>query len=312
MLERPGKQSNILKESRLVNISTQAPDNVRALGWAVLAVAMFSMAAVLAKVAVNDYHVLQILFFRQIVVFLSCLPSIAKSFPASLKTHYPLLHAARLLGAFIALSFGLWAVAVLPLTTAVTLSFAQAFFIALLAMVFLDETLGRHRLSAIVIGFFGVVLVMQPGVPGVDTLINPYMLVPVFGAMGAAVAVISVRKLSQTESTQTLLVYQAVFVGVLAAVPLLWFWKTPDMSGLLLLLAMGVVATVGQWVGVKALRLGEATLIGTVKYTELVFAAIFGLLLFQEIPDAMTMLGAALIVASALYMMKRESQAGKT
>ena len=76
------------------------------------------------------------------------------------------------------------------------------------------------------------------------------------------IPVISVRKLSQTESTQTLLVYQSLFVGVLAGAPLFWFWETPDLSGTLFLLAMGILATIGQWVGVKALRLGEASVVG--------------------------------------------------
>jgi len=253
---------------------------------------------------VTEFHVLQILFFRQIVVFTSCLPSLARSFPQSLKTDYPLLHAVRLSGAFIALSFSIWAVAVLPLTTAVTLGFAQAFFIALLAMVFLNEKLSVHRLSALLVGFLGVILVMQPGVDGID---NPYLLIPLFGAFGASVAVISVRKLTKTESTQTLLVYQSVFIGVIAAFPLLWLWKSPNIKWLLILLSMGVLATGGQWAGVRALRLGEATLVGTVKYTELVFATILGFLLFQEFPNGQTIVGAITIVGSALFILKRES-----
>ncbi len=278
--------------------------NIEGIGWALLATALFSTAAAMAKVAVQDYHVLQILFFRQLVVFVSSLPSITRSFPAALKTSYPLLHLCRLSGAFVALSAGIWAVAVLPLTTAVTLGFAQVFFVSLLAFIFLREKIGIHRVIAVVVGFMGVIVVMRPGVEGV---VNIYALIPLFGALGAAIAITSVRKLSQTESTATLLVYQAVFVGVLAGIPLFWVWKTPSVFGLILLLAMGVLAAIGQWVGVRALRVGEASVVSNIDYVKLIFAGVFGYFLFAEFPDSYTIIGAAIIIGSSVYLYFRES-----
>ncbi|MGR3622635.1 DMT family transporter [Pseudophaeobacter sp.] len=278
-------------------------NNTKGILWALLAAALFSIVIAMAKVAVVDYHVLQILFFRQIVVFLSSLPDIAKSFPNSLKTRRPGIHAARLTGAFTALSCGIWAVSVLPLTTATTLGFAQVFFVALLALAFLNEAVGAHRIGAVLIGFIGVIVVMRPGVDG---LFDVHALIPLLGAAGAAVAVTLVRKLSQTESTATLLVYQSVFVGALAGIPLIWLWVTPDLFGWLFLFAMGVLATVGQWVGIRALRLGEASVVGSMEYSKLIFAAVLGFVLFNEIPDRYTVLGACVIVGSSIYIFRRE------
>jgi drug/metabolite transporter (DMT)-like permease len=258
----------------------------------------------MAKIAVADYHVLQILFFRQIVVFLSSLPSIQRSFPHSLKTKFPGQHALRLIGAFIALAGGIWAVAVLPLTTAATLGFSKVFFVALLAALFLKETVGRHRIIAVVVGFIGVLVIMRPSING---LADYNAIIPVVAAMGAALAVITVRRLSQTESTATLLIYQAVFVGVLAGIPLPWLWNTPDLPGLLLLLAMGLLAAMGQWFGVKALRLGEASVIGNIQYVQLIYAAVLGYILFSEVPDLQTLIGAAVIVASSVFLLHREA-----
>lgn len=278
-------------------------DNTKGLLWALLAAALFAVVVAMAKIAVVDYHVLQILFFRQVVVFLSSLPDIAKTFPNSLKTKRPGLHAARLIGAFTALSCGIWAVALLPLTTATTLAFSQVFFVAILALVFLKEPVGPHRIGAVIVGFFGVVVVMRPGVDG---LIDIHSLIPLLGAAGAAVAVTAVRKLSQTESTATLLVFQSVFVGTLAGIPLLWLWVTPDLFGWLFLIAMGILATLGQWVGVRALRLGEASVVGNMEYSKLVYAAALGYALFGEIPDGFTVIGATIIVASSIYIFRRE------
>ncbi|MBM1556593.1 DMT family transporter [Sulfitobacter mediterraneus] len=278
--------------------------NSQAILWALLAAALFSAVIALAKVAVVDYHVLQILLFRQIFVFMSSVPDILKAFPQSLKTRQPGLHALRLIGAFVALSTGIWAVAVLPLTTATTLTFAQVFFVAVLAAWFLIEPVGVHRLGAVLVGFIGVIVVMRPGVDG---LIDLNSLIPVIGAFGAAVAVIAVRRLTQTETTATLLVYQSVFIGAAAALPMFWYWKTPDLAGLALLVSMGVLATAGQWIGVRALRLGEASVVGNIEYSKLIYAALLGWVIFEEVPDKYTIFGAAIIISSSLYIYHREA-----
>ncbi len=293
---------------QMQRISGIVSENAKGILWALLATALFAIVAAMAKVAVREYHVLQILFFRQALVFLSCLPSIAKSFPESLKTRHPKIHAARLLGAFVALSCSIWAVAVLPLTTAITLGFVQVFFVALLALGLLNESVGKHRIVAVMVGFIGVVIVMQPGVEG---MVDVYALIPILGALGAGVAVISVRKLSQTESTATLLVYQSVFVGALAGVPLFWLWITPDFAGTMFLLAMSVLATVANWVGVKALRLGEASVVGNIQYMQLIYAAILGFFFFNEVPDNYTIAGATIIIGSSIYIFHRETLSKK-
>lgn len=282
--------------------------NTKGIFRALIATAMFAAAAALAKITVVEYHVLQILFFRQVIVFLSSLPSITQSFPASVKTSHPITHSIRLAGAFTALSCGIWAVAVLPLTVAITIGFAQVFIAALLAAVFLKESVGPHRILTIVIGFIGVVIVIRPGLDG---LLNVYTLIPLLAATGAAVAVISVRKLSQTDSTATLLLYQSVLIGVLAGIPLIWLWETPDLTGLIMLVSIGLLATIGQWAGVQALRLGEASVISSIQYTQLIYVAALGFVLFDELPDKFTLSGAAIIIASAIYLLHHETHAAQ-
>ncbi len=286
-----------------------AQDNLTAIGWALLATGLFALVAALAKIAVTDYHVLQILFFRQLFVFATTLPAIARSPATILKTNNPGLHGWRLAGAFTALSASIWAVAVLPLTTAITLAFTQVFFVTMLAALFLGEGAGPHRLAAIAVGFGGVLLIMRPGSEAFTSL---HALIPIIGALGAAIAVISVRKLSQSESTATLLAYQAVFIGLLAGIPLFWLWETPDWPGLVLLASMGILSSVGQWVGIKALRHGEASIVGSIEYVKLIYALLLGYVLFGEIPDLGTLSGAVIIVMTALYVFHREQRKKKS
>jgi drug/metabolite transporter (DMT)-like permease len=281
-------------------------DNSKGILWAFVAVALVSGFAAMAKTASSDYHFLQILFFRQTIVFFSSLPAIISSFPHSLKVQSPALHALRLVAAFTALVFSIWALALLPLTTAVTLAFARVFFVALLASWFLHETVGLHRFGAIIVGFVGVIIVMGPTLDGIG---NFHTLVPIIGAFGAGVATVIVRKLSQTDSTATLLVYQSIFVLVLTAVPLWWVWITPDWPDFLFLITMGLLATLGQWVGIRSLRLAEASVVTGIQYVGLIYAALFGFFLFDEIPDAETILGASVILTASAYIIHREARA---
>ncbi len=92
--------------------------------------------------------------------------------------------------------------------------------------------------------------------------------------------------------------------------PLLWLWVTPDLAGTLLLLAMGILAAAAHWVGVKALRLGEASVVGNIQYMQLIYAAILGFFLFAEVPDIYTIVGAAIIIGSSIYIFHREALPG--
>ena len=144
--------------------------------------------------------------------------------------------------------------------------------------------------------------------PGLGSFVNIYTLIPLTGALGAAVAVVAVRKLTRTESTTTLLLYQSVFVGLLAGIPLLWLWITPDIKGLILLFSMGLLAAAGQWIGIAALRHGEASVVSMIKYTDLLFVAVLGFVLFGEVPEKSTILGASIIVLSTIYLFKLENR----
>lgn len=189
------------------------------------------------------------------------------------------------------------------MATAVTLSFAQVFFVALLAFLFHKEAFGPHRISAIVVGFAGVLIVMRPGVSDVGI---GAALIPVAGAFAAAIAVTSVRALSQTESTMTLLAYQSIFVGLLSGFAMLWLWVTLTLWEAVFLLLMGALATGANWAGVHALRLGETGVVSNVEYIKLVYAVILGFVILLELPDAFDMLGAVVIMGSAIYMLRRE------
>ncbi len=271
----------------------------KAVLWALSATALYAVSAAMSKLALQQFNVLQVLFVRQLIVLLLVLPALVRTPDLIRRLHLPRLHALRLAGAFLALSCGMWAIALLPLTTAIVLGFSRALFVPLLAARFLAEPLTGRRFASLIIGFAGVLIVLRPHMAG---FASTAILVPLLGAAGAAIATISVRRLSQTHDSQTLLTCQALFIGLLSGIPMFGLWKNPDAASLLLLLAIGLVSTAGQWMGIRALRAGDAGLVAGLDYLSLVHAAILGLVFFSEIPDPLTLAGAAIIIASATIL----------
>ena len=281
------------------------PGNVRGIIFALAAAAMFTIASALVKYAAPTYHIAQILLFRQIVMLLFTMPVLIKHFPQSLKTKRPGLHLLRLSGAFAALTLSFTAVAHLPLATAISFSFTKTLFVTVLATLFLGELVGWRRILAILVGFAGMLIMLRPD-PGSG--LNIYGLIAIAAAFGAATAVSSVKALTSTESTATLLSYQAIFVGLLVAIPSFFVWKTPDMAGLTVLIAIGVVSIVAQWLGVQAYRAGEVSVVTGMEYTKLIYASLIGIVVFSEWPDSKTLVGAAIIIAASAFTVWRESK----
>jgi drug/metabolite transporter (DMT)-like permease len=285
------------------------PGNVRGSLYALLATAMFTGVAAMVKYASSDYHVAEILFFRQSVMLLVVMPTLVRHFPQSLKTRRPALHLLRLAGALTALSLSFTALGHLPLATAISFSFTKTLFVTLFAALLLGEMVGWRRGLAVLAGFIGMLIMLRPD-PG--SAISIYAIFAIIAAIGAATAVTCVRALTSTESTATLLSYQAIFVGILVALPTWFVWKTPDLAGLLLLILIGAVSYIAQWLGVQGYRAGEVSVVTGMEYTKLLYATLFGILIFSEWPDVQTLFGATIIIAASIFTIWRENVASKT
>jgi drug/metabolite transporter (DMT)-like permease len=280
--------------------------NVRGSLFALAAAAMFTIVSALVKYASTDYHVAEILFFRQLVMLLFVLPVLIQTFPSNLRTKRPRLHLLRLTGALTALTLSFTAVAHLPLATAISFSFTKTLFASILAAIFLKELVGLRRITAILVGFLGILIILQPDP---DSATNFYGLLAILAAFGAATAVTCVRKMASSESTTTLLAYQAIFVGVLVAIPCYFVWKPPDFTGFLVLVSIGVTSFLAQWLGVQSYRAGEVSVVTGMEYSKLIYAILIGIFLFSEWPDSTMLLGSLIIIGSSAFTIWREKRA---
>ena len=303
----PGSSQESSRSQTLIDRFAALSGNVRGAIWILLGAMFFSVVAALIKMIGLRLPVSEILLMRQAVMLVATLPAILHHFPRALVTQKPWHHAARVFLALVAMFAGFTAVVHLPLADVTALGFAKSFFITIFAIVFLKEIVGIRRWSAIIIGFAGVLIMLNPGAGG----INVYGVLAIVGAAGAGLVMILIRYLSRFDKPVTILIYQTIFVGLLALPIALYQWVWPTPREALILLAIGLVSLLGQMCNIRAFAAGEATAIAALDYTRLLWATIIGFIIFSETPSAATLTGAAIIISASIYTVWREAKRGQ-
>lgn len=191
----------------------------------------------------------------------------------------------------------------MPLSTAYSIFFVAPLLITALSVPFLGEHVGPRRWVAIGIGLVGVIVVLRPTGEGMASLAGIAVLV---AALGYAIGAITVRVLARTDSTQAMIVWLLAMMAVGAGVLALPGWIPLRLADAWLIAGVGVAGALGQYAITEAFRLGEASLIAPLEYTALLWGVILDATLWGVLPDAMTWTGAAIIVASGLYLLHRE------
>ncbi len=282
------------------------PANTRGGVWVLLAAVGFSITAVLAKSLGETLHSFQIAFFRSVVGLAVLLPLAVKAGPSIVKTRVPGLHLARALAGATAMMCGFYALTHLPLATATAITFSRPFFLIVLAVLFLGEPVRWRRWSATAVGFAGVMVMLRPGTGDID----PAMLVALGQALASSVVVVFLKRMPPEERHLTVLFFTAAYTTLFTLGPALWVWREVTGPVLAIAVLLGVIGVTSQAAIVRAYRIAEATAIAPFDYARLLFATGFGIVLFAEFPDAWTVLGAGIIVASTVYIARREARLG--
>lgn len=292
------------------------PPNLRGAAWVLMASVLFAFMAAAAKSLGNDLtdgqgRVLetalpsfQVTFFRSFAALVTTLPFLLRQGPSMIRSGRPVLALLRgVLGAS-GMMCNFYAMIHLELATAISLSFARPLFLLVLAAVILREVVSGSRITATVIGFFGVLIIVRPGVD-----LDPTMLVALAGALLIAGSIILVRILSRTDSTVTLLFYSGVAGTLFTAIPAIstWAWPSPFQWGLIAVMAVFGVA--GQSCFMKGYAVGEASALAPFDYTRLIFAAALGYFLFGDLPDIWVWTGTALLVGATYWSLVEERRA---
>ncbi len=273
--------------------------------WMLLSAVTFSVMTTLIKFLGDDYPAALQTFYRQAAGFVVLLPIILARGRAVYATTRPGILLFRSAAGTLGMILSFYAFQKMPLADANALSFTRTLWLVPLAAFVIREPVGPLRIGAALAGFGGVLLMVRPGAGGEFAL-----GLPALAMLGAsflfALTVTGMKVMTKDHGPMVLLVWSAVLGLVFALPPALFVWRWPAPGDLVLLSAMGVVGTITQGCYIKGMSIGDAAAMAPIDYIRLVFTAAAGFLLFQEIPTVWTIAGAALVVASTLFITWRE------
>jgi len=252
----------------------------------------------------DDYSVPQIGFMRYAVgIVVAVILAWRLGGVASLRTRRPGGHALRSIFNLGTMLTFYYALDLLPLADTIAIGYAAPLFMTILSVPLLGERVGWRRWTAVVVGFLGVIVIVQPSVSG----IGAGAMFALAAAMFYALTLVTSRQLSTTESSHTILFYYSVFVLVALAGIMPFVWVTPRIEDLWIILFVGIGGSFGQFFLNQAFRYGEVSLLAPLDYAALIWATLLGFLLWGDIPSGWVWTGAAIITASGVYIIRREA-----
>jgi drug/metabolite transporter (DMT)-like permease len=256
----------------------------------------------MAKYLSLSLPAIEIAWIRFLVFAIILLPAMLTTAPNVFRSTRPGLQIWRGAALLSSSVFFITALRFLPIAEASATSFVAPIFVTALSIGLLGEKVGVRRWLATIVGLSGVMVIVRPG----SGAFQAATLLPIISAFGWACTLIMTRMISGRDRAITTMAYAAVvgFCILTALVP--FSWLTPSWRDVVLGVGVGLASTTGQWIVVLAFRYADASVLAPFSYCQLIWATMFGYLIFGEVPDLWTLIGAAIIIASGLYTAHRE------
>ena len=269
-------------------------------------VACLSVNDAIAKILTAGYSPVQILFLRNLIALpFAFLVALRMGGAGALRSHRPAAHLLRgvlWIGATVLFFTSLMH---LPLAEATALVFVAPLFITALSALFRIEQVGWRRWLAVIVGFIGVLVALRPGAAA----FQPVSLLPVATAFVYALLMLSARFVDSRESVWTLLLYMTATGALISLFIVPFIWVPLRAEDLWLFIAIAIFGTAGMTMMTQAFRLAPAVVVAPLDYTAIIWATLLGWIFWTEIPDALTFVGAAVIIASGVFIIWREHRA---
>ena len=267
-----------------------------------LSVCTFSIMDLIVKWS-GDYPTGQVMFFRG---FFGIIPTFFLIPRERIKTFYktkrPKEHFFRCIMGLMALVAIFIALRKLPLAIVVSLSFSAPLFITILSIFLLSEKVGIYRWLAVLIGFVGVIIITEPGIEEMNYL----YLLPIIFCVGMSFVTITIRKLSSTEPIWLISIFFSIMILIASLMTIPFGWVMPNFHDFILLSLVGIMGGSANLFLTQSYKLSEVSLVAPLKYLSLIFAIIFGYLIWNEVPTTKTLIGASLVVSASLIIFRRE------
>lgn len=274
---------------------------------ALAAMGLYATHDVVVKYLGSSFSAIQILFFSALLSFPLVTSFILQDRSGgSFWPRHPGWVALRTVSSIITSVCAFYAFGVLPLAQTYAILFAIPLIITILSIPILGETVRLRRWTAVIVGLLGVLIVLRPGQAALSSGHMAALVAAITGAMTAII----VRKVGTDERPVVLLVYP-ILANVLvmgAALPFVYLPMSGNELGLMAVIA--VLGLLGSLLSILSYRLAEAVIAAPMQYSQIVWAIVYGTLIFNDRPDATTLLGAGIVIASGIYVVLRETTAG--
>ena len=263
---------------------------------------LIAMVGALVKSVSASLSNEMVVFLRNFFVMLCVLPWIRiGKHPSSIGTGCFRLHLLRSLSGLFAMYCFFYAVSKIPLSEAFLLLSSSPLFIPIIAWIWLREPVAVVVRVAILIGFAGVLFILKPGFG----VFQPAALVGLGSGLLSAMAMVTIRRMSSTEPAIRILFYFTLISTLASSVPLIWAWQTPPPAALLSMALLGLLATGGQYLLTRGYSFAPAAQVGPITYTNVVFAALIGWIVWGETLDSLAWTGAVLICIAGIIATRR-------
>lgn len=264
-------------------------------------IASFLTMSVAGRATAAVLDVFQVMEMRSVIGFVMLLPLVysAGGF-AAMRTRRPLAHIGRNAVHYVGQYAWLYALMLIPLAELISIEFTTPIWTALLAVTFLGEKLTRPRVSAIMFGLIGVIVIVRPGVHAIQT----GHLIMLAGAVFFGISMVMTKSLTRTESTVRIIFWMLIIQSAIGLVPAIYVWKTPPAELWPWILLIAFTGSSSHFCLTRALAYADATLVSPLDFLRLPLAALLGWALYNEQIDAWTAFGAALILMGNLLNLR--------
>lgn len=281
--------------------------NLRGMMWMVLSGLCFAFNYAIIRFLAEDIHVIEMVFFRNVFGLIVLLPFIWRVRHMITKTKRWDLILSR--GFLQASSSSLWyyGVTLIPLATATSLMLVEPIVGSILAIIILNEPNERSRWITVGVGFIGAMIIVRPGVIDMSVGAGVILIAAVLWSGYLLLGKIQTRQ----DPVPVVVAYASAVTVPISLVPALFFWVTPSFEQFLWLILLGTVATLGYVAMTNAYKIGEVTVVAPLTFTRIIFAALVGFIIFEEIPEFWVWIGAAVIVTATTVLARQEYGRGK-
>ena len=288
---------------------------LRGIMFKVMAVCLFMFMASFIKAASVEVPPGQAVFFRSFFALPVILGWLAMrgELRSGWKTPNPVGHFWRGLLGTSAMGLGFTGLGLLPLPEVTAIGYAAPLLVVVFASMFLNEQVGVYRLSAVLLGMIGVLIVLSPRLSigaGLSTGETLGAVVVLMGAVFAALAQVFVRKLVQTEGTAAIVFWFSITSAVLALCTLPWGCAMPSVGVAAMLIMAGLLGGLGQIFLTSSYRYADASLVAPFDYASMILALIIGYFVFDEVPTGTMLLGAGIVILAGVLIIWRERVLG--